>query len=304
MELREKIRNITKRHILRRHISRGGVIAGQALSAVGWCAGTIPDDIPDNEGIIELPVSDLNNGGVVTGFGIVGVRPFFVIRYQGFSWYNMLPILNYACKSKELWGQPCPIFIRAIAMEGSIGPVAGSSHHSLCYRMPGIKIYSPMTPGEYEKTYSDFIFDDEVYYVSEHRGSYNNSEELPDIWFEKPDFVLFPISITRFAAIEASKLLLAEGHKVSVHHQFILKPFEIQDEWRDSLVNADGVVLDDDYPDGIASTLAHKLMLATSSKVYTMGLSDRTAGFSPQSDNLPPSTNAIYDFVKGKLCSR
>ena len=294
MELRDKIKELT-----RDFINKGGFVAGQALSAVGWCGGTIPD-MP--EGIIELPVSDLNNGGVVTGFALA--KPIqYVIRYQGFVWYNLVTILNYACKAKS-WGTKCPIFIRAIAMEGSIGPVAGSSHHSLCYRMPGIKIYSPMTPGEYEKTYSDFIFDDEVYYVSEHRGSYNNSEELPDIWFEKPDFVLFPISITRFAAIEASKLLLAEGHKVSVHHQFILKPFEIQDEWRDSLVNADGVVLDDDYPDGIASTLAHKLMLATSSKVYTMGLSDRTAGFSPQSDNLPPSTKAIYDFVKGKLCSR
>ena len=37
-------------------------------------------------------------------------------------------------------GCPCPIFIRGIAMEGSIGPVAGSSQHSIYFKMPGIKI--------------------------------------------------------------------------------------------------------------------------------------------------------------------
>ena len=54
-------------------------------------------------------------------------------------------------------------------MEGSIGPVAGSSHYSLYYRMPGVKIISPMTPKEYNLAYKSFMKEDEVYYVSEHR---------------------------------------------------------------------------------------------------------------------------------------
>ena len=44
-------------------------------------------------------------------------------------------------------GIPCPMLIRSIGMEGAIGPVAGSSHHSLAFRMPGINIMSPMTSG-------------------------------------------------------------------------------------------------------------------------------------------------------------
>ena len=43
---------------------------------------------------------------------------------------------KYASKSKEIWGIPCPIFIRSIAMEGGIGPVAGSSHHSIYHHLP------------------------------------------------------------------------------------------------------------------------------------------------------------------------
>ena len=54
-------------------------------------------------------------------------------------------------------------------MEGGIGPVAGSSHHSLYYRMPGVKIVSPMTPMEYKSIYNSYLKDDSVYYVSEHR---------------------------------------------------------------------------------------------------------------------------------------
>jgi pyruvate/2-oxoglutarate/acetoin dehydrogenase E1 component len=70
--------------------------------------------------------------------------------------------LNYSCKSKEIWDVPCPIFVRGIAMEGSIGPVAGSSHTSLYYRMPGIKILSPMTPAEYIYSYKSFMKNDDV----------------------------------------------------------------------------------------------------------------------------------------------
>ena len=90
-------------------------------------------------------------------------------------------ITNYACKSKEIWKRPCPIFIRSIAMEENIGPVAGSSHASLYYRMPGIQIYSPMTPKEYTDVYKKFLKHDDVFYVSEHRGAYNNEKEINDI---------------------------------------------------------------------------------------------------------------------------
>ena len=86
---------------------------------------------------------------------------------------------------------PCPIFIRGIAMEGSIGPVAGSSHHSLYYRMPGIRILSPMTPRSMNWLIK-FYERDEVYYISEHRGSYDNKIELKDSLSDNCDFIIFP----------------------------------------------------------------------------------------------------------------
>ena len=153
--------------------------------------------------LIELS-TDVANGGIEVA-GLSNRRPIYVIRYQGFNWFNAPIILNFSCKSKEIWKVPCPIFIRGIAMEGSIGPVAGSSHHSLYYRMPGIRILSPMTPKEYELAYKSFMREDEVYYISEHRGSYDNKIELKDSLSDNCDFIIFGISITRFAAYEAKK---------------------------------------------------------------------------------------------------
>ena len=68
--------------------------------------------------MVEVTTADVANGGFVVGAGLQGTRPIYVVRYQGFQWYNAPIILNYACKSKEIWNIPCPIFIRSIAMEG------------------------------------------------------------------------------------------------------------------------------------------------------------------------------------------
>ena len=78
-------------------------------------------------------MADVAGGGIITGAALIGKRPIYIIRYQGYNWFNCIFIVNYACKSKEIWKIPAPIFIRGISSEGSIGPVAGSSHISNFY---------------------------------------------------------------------------------------------------------------------------------------------------------------------------
>ena len=155
------------------------------FTAVGWVGGTLPE-IYEKDGMVEVSMADVADGGFVVGAALMNSRPIYVIRYQGFNWYNCPMIINYACKSKEIWKVPCPVFVRGIGMEGGIGPVAGSSHHSLYYRMPGVKIVSPMTPKEYKSIYKSYLNDDDVYYVSEHRGSYDNEKELPNLYQINP----------------------------------------------------------------------------------------------------------------------
>lgn len=180
-------------------------------------------------------------------------------------------------------------------MEGGIGPVAGSSHHSIYQRMPGVKIASPMTPKEYQDVYSQFMKEDEVYYISEHRKSYDNAEELSDTIHDVADITLFPISITRFAAEQAKEKLEKQGYKVNVCHVLWIKPFVLKPQWKVALENSKfgGIVLDDDYEEGAASSIAHRIMIETKSPVHTLGLRHRTAGFHPKVDNLPPSKDEI-----------
>ena len=263
--VRETIKEITRTHLL-----QGSKCYGQCLTAVGWVGGTLPE-VYEEGGMIELSMADVAGGGIVTGAALAGERPIYVVRYQGFQWFNSPIIANYAAKSKEIWGRSCPLMVRSIAMEGGIGPVAGSSHHSIYQRMPGIKIISPMTPKEYEFTYESFMNNDDVYYISEHRKSYDNAEELPDIMHLDADITLFPISITRFAAMKAQKELEKIGLKVNVIHQLWIKPFIFKKEWSSALENSKfgGIVLDDDYEEGAASSIAHRMMIQTNKKVRT-----------------------------------
>ena len=294
--VRDTIKEITRQHLS----ENKGKCYGQCLTAVGWVGGTLPE-MYEEDGMVEFSMADVAGGSIATGIALAGGRPLYVVRYQGFQWYNLVSVVNYAAKSKEIWNRPCPIFVRSIAMEGGVGPVAGSSHHSLAQRMPGIKVLAPMTPGEYQFAYDSFMVDDDPYYISEHRKSYDNTEELEDVIYDtKVDFTLFPISITRLEMKKVRELAEQEGIKVNIFHQLWIKPFNVIPEWVESLSNSrfGGLVTDDDYVEGAASSIANELSLASKKSVWTLGLEPRTAGFHPTVDNLPPSAEKIVEYLK------
>ncbi len=292
--VRETIKNIIREHLKKKK----GKVFGQCLTAVGWVGGTLPE-LYEKDGMIELSMADVAGGGIVTGSALMKERPIYVIRYQGFNWYNAPMIVNYAAKSKEIWNTPCPVFVRGIGMEGAIGPVAGSSHHSLYYRMPGIKIVSPMTPREYRKIYKNYMNEEEVYYVSEHRGSFNNKKELIDDIKGKKDFVIIAISITRFQAVEAKKILEKKGYKIGIINILWIKPFKISKKALKCISDSrfGGIILDDDYVDGISNSLANKVNHLTNKKIFTMGLTNKSAGFHSKVDNLPPNAEQISNKI-------
>ena len=110
----------TIKEITRKHLTEGkGKCYGQCLTAVGWVGGTLPE-LYEEDGMVELSMADVAGGSIVTGVALSGERAIYVVRYQGFQWYNAASVVNYVAKSKELWGRPCPILVRSIAMEGGI----------------------------------------------------------------------------------------------------------------------------------------------------------------------------------------
>ena len=291
----------TIKEITRKHLTEGrGKCYGQCLTAVGWVGGTLPE-IYEEGGMVELSMADVAGGAIVTGAALAGERAIYVVRYQGFQWYNAVSVANYAAKSKELWNRPCSILVRSIAMEGGIGPVAGSSHHSIVSRMPGIKVISPMTPKEYQYAYDCYMNDNDPYYISEHRKSYDNEDELRTFIDDKEvDFTIFPLSITRLEMTKLVELAGAENITLNIIHQLWIRPFNVNPLWAQALNRSKygGLVTDDDYVEGVASSMANELSLVSTKRVHTLGLDPRTAGFYASVDNLPPSAEKILEKLK------
>ncbi len=295
MTVAEKIKQITRDHLL----NNNGLAMGQCLTAVGWVGGTVPE-LSQEQGLIELSMADVSGGGIAVGAALAGRRPIYIVRYQGFQWYNSPVVVNYAAKSKEMWGVPCPVFVRSIAMEGGIGPVAGSSHHGMYMRMPGIPIAAPMTPGEYQQVWDYFMDHDDPIYVSEHRRSFPIEHEMQDVIRPDAEITLLAISATRLNAIEALKKLDEEGIKCNLAHILWIKPFQVEGRIRQALAGSKygGLLLDCDFQNGVAKNLAFDIMRHVPQRVDILTLEERTAGFPSHLDNLPPSADKIVEKVK------
>ncbi|UCF00114.1 MAG: hypothetical protein JSV82_03345 [Planctomycetota bacterium] len=289
----ETIKEITRRHLN----DNNELLFGQAITAVGWVNNTVPNC----KNIVEFPMSDVSNMGIVCGAAIAGKRPMIVIRFQDFLWLNNSTLVNYAAKSKDILGTPTPIFVRALAQENA-GCVHSGILHSIFMHMPGFRVCSPMTPKEYEEGWDDFMAHDDPMIVSEHRTSFSSTREFSNTDNEA-DITLMPISAARFNVDAAIEQLNLEGIKCNVAHVMWLKPLK-KDHLLGSLANSRaGLVIDATFEIcGAAQSIAYELMLETGKPVKAFGLEDRSVGVSYESRNETPSAEKIVAAVKNILC--
>ena len=290
----DTIREITQNHLL----NHNGLLLGQAITAVGWVNNTVPDC----QGILELPMTDVAGAGIAVGAALVGRRPIFVIRFQDLLVLNASPLIFYAAKTKELHGKSAPIFIRAIAAEG-LGPVHSGVLHSICMHFPGFRVAAPMTPGEYEEVWKEFMADDTPFLVSEHRQSFTNTEELPDVLEEDAAITLYAVSSTRFEVGPAVQRLKAKGISCNVVHICWLKPFLLSPRLLGPLSKTKlGLVIDPGYEiAGASQSLAYDLSQATGYRVKALGLRDKTKCLCPPLQNAAPNAERIYNTAKEML---
>ena len=130
-----------------------------------------------------------------------------------------------------------------------------------------------------------------IHYVSEHRGSFGNKIELKNDIKGNKDLVIIAISITRFEAIKAKEKLEKKGFKIGIIHVLWIKPLKISKTAMNCITNSKygGIILDDDYVDGIANNLANKISHITNKRIFTMGLKNKSAGFHKRVDNTTTS---------------
>ena len=287
----ETIRELTRNHLE----NNNGLLLGQSITAVGWVNGTVPDC----EGIIELPMTDVAGAGIAVGCAMVGRRPIFVLRFQDFITLNGSPILNYAAKVKELHGQTAPVLIRAVGSE-YLGCVHSGVMHSIPMHFPGMRVHAPMTPGEYEACWKEYMDNDDPMYVSEHKFSFQNTDEMPNRVVPDAVMTLYAIGPPRFAAEKALDRLAEEGVRCNLIHIARLKPMELsQRELEPLRTSGLGLVIDGGFEIcGASRDLAYQLMDATGKPVKALGLKDRTKVLCPPNQNASPDEGVIVDKVK------
>ncbi len=305
MKLKDVIKEATHQHLL-----NGGLFFGQCVTAVGWIGGTVPN-LSEADGIVELPTSDSSNPAVVCGAALAGKRPIYTIRYQGFMAYNGSSLINYAAKSLEMWGIPCPIFVRAIAMEGGIGPVASGVQHGLAMHNPGMLVAAPITPQEWLDVWEAFLLQDKPIYCSEHRKSFNVDYEINDNYSDNLDInskvsiCVFGIGISRLTFDKLDGYCKSENIFLHTINILWLKPLKINSRAIMTLKESDfGIVVDSSYVAASAAEhVANTLMLESTRPVFTIGLPDRTTGFAKDCDNQTPNAEEIFSFIKSKRAS-
>lgn len=292
--LADTIREITRNHLKR----NDGLLLGQAISAVGWVNSSVPDDCMEN--IIELPMADVAGAGIAVGTAIAGRRPIFILRFGDFLWLASSPIVNYAAKSKQVFGVGVPIFIRALSDENyGLGIVHSACLHSVMMHIPGIKVCAPMTPGEYEEAWRVFMSSDEPMFVSEHRQSFQQKDELRDIIEADVDITIYAISFARFNAVKAVEALKKHNVKCNLVHIMWLKPFEVLGRLLMPLCcSKRGLVVDSDFMiTGASQSLAYELMSATGFPVTAMGRKDESLGIGQHMIYGTPTAERIVDKV-------
>ncbi len=290
----ETIREISREHLTKNN----GLLLGQTISAVGWVNNTVPDC----PGIVELPTADVAGAGIAVGAAIAGRRPIFVIRFQDFLFLNSSILVNYAAKTKDIFGKGTPIFIRAIAIEGQgNGPVHSAKLHSIFMHMPGFLVCSPMTPQEYKEIWKAFLENNDPMLVSEHRRSFQNKEEMPDVLVDDAEITIYAISAARFNVSEAARILeQRDGIKCNIVHIMWLKPFDLTERLLAPLKRSKaGIVVDSGFEIcGASQSIAYQLMLETGVPVKALGLNDKSVGVCPETENATPDARRIAEIVR------
>ena len=279
----------------RKHLTEGnGLLLGECITAVGWVNNTVPNC----KGIVELPMTDVAGAGIAVGAALVGRRPIFVVRFQDFLVLNGSPLIFFAAKTKTLHGNSAPVFVRAIGADNA-GPVHSGILHSIFMHFPGFRVCAPMTPKEYKAVWEDFMLHDDPMICSEHRRSYLNAKEMPDIVVKNADITLYAVSSPRFEAAKAAQRLKADGISCNVIHIFRLKPLELGPRLTRPLEqSAMGLVIDAGHEiAGASQSIAYELSQATGKSVKALGLLDRTKCECGPLLNSAPGAKNIYDTV-------
>jgi 2-oxoisovalerate dehydrogenase E1 component beta subunit len=127
------------------------------------------------ERVLDTPISESAIIGAAIGMAVRGLRPVAELQFMDFLACGLDPLVNYAAKSRYLWGVGIPMVLRGPYGAGVRGgPFHSQSPEALLMTVPGLKVVTPATPADAKGLLVAAIRDPDPVVFLEHKLLYRS----------------------------------------------------------------------------------------------------------------------------------
>jgi len=188
----------------------------------------------------DTPIAEEVIAGIAVGAAFIGLRPIAEMMTFNFSLLALDQIINHAAKYRYMSGGQirCPMVMRGPS--GAAAQVAAQhsqAFESFFVHIPGLVVAMPSTPKDAKGLLKSAIRDDNPVIFMENEVLYNLKGEVPDEEYHIPlglsdvkregkDVTIVAWSRSVINALEAAKLLAAEGIEAEVVDPRTLRPLD------------------------------------------------------------------------------
>jgi pyruvate/2-oxoglutarate/acetoin dehydrogenase E1 component len=206
-----------------------------------------------------------------TGAACTGLRPVGELMFVDFLGVCFDQIFNQAAKLRYMFGGKAkvPLVIRTTVGAG-LGAAAHHSQmlHSIFTHIPGLKVAMPSGAYDAKGLLIGAIRDDDPVIFMEHKGLYEQTEDVPDepytVPFGEANFLTDGNDVTVVAfskmvqtALQASDALLKEGVRIELIDPRTTSPFDDDSVLESVEKTGRAVIVDEGHPRcGLAADVA------------------------------------------------
>ncbi len=212
--------------------------------------------------VIDTPISELAVAGAGIGAAVTGLRPIVDLMFGTFLYLAFDQIANQAGAMRYMYGGQTKVPLVFMVQSGA-GSSAGHHHsqavHQFFMNMPQIKVILPSTPYDGKGLLKSAIRDDNpVIFLHSlslggKRGDVPSDEYLvpigaADVKRAGSDVTICGVGPTVYAALEAAKMLAAEGVDAEVIDLRSLSPWDKQTVLESVAKTGRFVAVDESFP--------------------------------------------------------
>jgi len=251
-------------------------LMGEDIGVYGGAFGVTRGLIEEfgTERIRDTPISEQALTGIAIGAAVAGQRPVIEFMFMDFITLAVDQIVNMAAKLHPIYGQRCPLVLRAPPGGGrGYGATHSQSLERIFACVPGIKIAAPSNAHDASGLLQTAVRDDNPVLFLEHKLLYPQRFEVGDslpqpIPFgfarhthEGDDVTIVAWSHMAFLARQAAAELAAAGIEADVVDLLTLNPLDI-DAVVESAQRTGRVLIAEEGPKtgGFAAEIAAQVM--------------------------------------------